>query len=197
MTWIGKALFKLWHLPRISSSYHNTTDPYLVLSPAHSLLLKKLTGTEHVTCPCSTWFFPTICLPQPGPLAMSRRCKERGRYCAEVTGASILVCAAYCSPRKALNFCNKALNLHNVQPKNSKHVVKDRWGCSYNPKGKNEVLKGKVISPLHDTVSQWPSWVQTVTVPTPGPSSKYLTLLFTMQRSYFVTGDIIFAGQLG
>lgn len=49
---------------------------------------------------------------------------ERGRYCAEVPRASILVCAARHSPAKALNPSKKALNLHSVQPKISKHVVK-------------------------------------------------------------------------
>lgn len=68
-------------------------------------------------------------------------------------------------PSQALNLCTKALKPHNIQPQQSNQVVNERWGCSYNPKGKTEVLK-EAISPLHDTVSQWPSWVQTATIPT-------------------------------
>lgn len=68
-------------------------------------------------------------------------------------------------PSQALNLCTKALKSHNIRPQQSYQVVNERWGCSYNPKGKTEVLK-EAISPLHDTASQWPSQVQTATIPT-------------------------------
>lgn len=150
---------------------------------------------EHITHSLTCCLFPTIWFSGLRPLTKSRRWNEMGRYCAEMT-ASILFCAAYLSPAKALNLCNKTLNLHNVQPKISKLVVKVRWGCSYDPKGKTEVLKREAISPLRDTVTQGTSWVQTATVPTPGPCSKYLTLLLKLLYCYFATWDIIFSGQL-
>lgn len=142
MVWIGKALFKLWPPPGISNSLHSIKEPYLVLSPAYILPLKKKKWDRSIWL--SLWsigLFPTIYLSESTPLVKNRRYKERSRYCAEVTEASILVCAACHFPARHLTSVLRLLNSIMFSPSNQTTLW--RWGeaVALTPKGKLKYWK--------------------------------------------------------